>query len=377
MSSDGRRSTIDDVAALAGVGRTTVSRVLNNGPNVRPEVRDRVERAITALEYKVNVQARNLAGRSTRQIALIHASDLDTEPNSYYHSGLELGALRACAERGLQLVTHTVNQTSPVAERRILDLIDEGRCDGVILTPPFSDRVDLIRQIIERKCPIVCVAASLAVRELATSVGIDEKGAGLEVTRYLIDQGHRTFGYVRGPSGHQSAEGRFDGFLEAIEGAGLGACDVVIERGNFTFHSGIECARRIMERADRPTALVCANDDMAAGALLAIHKLGLEIPRDVSVVGFDDTPVSEIVWPPLTTVHQPLKLIGQRAVDLIVDPLSGKRRPTHEVVPFSLIARESTSPPRSDGLRAVNQAGNERPLPLDQNVDGSATPART
>jgi LacI family transcriptional regulator len=345
MNLAGRRSTIDDVASLAGVGRTTVSRVLNNGPNVRSEIRDRVQRAIETLDYKVNVQARNLAGRTTRQIALIHASDLDTEPNSYYHSGLELGALRACAERGLHLATHTVNQSSPTAERRIVELIDEGRCDGVILTPPFSDRVDLITQIIEKRCPIVCVAASAAVRELVTSVGIDEKAAGLEVTRHLIDQGHRKFGYIKGPSGHQSAEGRFDGFLEALEAAGLGTRNVVMERGNFTFHSGIECAQRIMERADRPTALVCANDDMAAGALLAIHKLGLEIPRDISVVGFDDTPVSQIVWPPLTTVHQPLKLIGQRAVDLIMESLEGDRPPTHEVVEFSLVARESTSAP--------------------------------
>lgn len=347
MSLAGQKPTIDDVASLAGVGRTTVSRVLNNGPNVRAEIRDRVQRAVEMLDYKVNVQARNLAGGATRQIALIHASDLDTEPNSYYHSGLELGALRACAEKGFQLITHTVNQNSPSGARRILDLIDEGRCAGIILTPPFSDRTELVAQIYEKHCPVVCIAAGDAVRNIVSSVGIDEKAAGFEITKFLLDQGHRKFGYIKGLSGHLSAEGRFDGFMLALEGADISVEHVVVERGNFTFHSGIECAQRLLGGANRPTALVCANDDMAAGALLTIHKLGLDIPKDISVVGFDDTPVSEIVWPPLTTVHQPIKQIGQRAVSLLIDAVNGVTDRKHEIVDFSLVARESTSaPPR-------------------------------
>jgi LacI family transcriptional regulator len=178
-----------------------------------------------------------------------------------------------------------------------------------------------------------------------TSVGIDERAAGFEITKLLLDLGHRKFGYIKGLSGHLSAEARFDGFMLALEAEGIGPQNIVLERGNFTFHSGIECGQRMLERADRPTALVCANDDMAAGALLSIHKLGMNIPQDISVVGFDDTPVSEVVWPPLTTVHQPLKRIGQRAVDLVIEAVNGISTRHHEIVDFSVVARESTSEP--------------------------------
>lgn len=343
------KPTIDDVAALARVGRTTVSRVLNNGPNVRPEIRAKVQRAVETLGYKVNIQARSLAGGTSQQIALIHASDLDSEPNSYYHSGLELGALRACAEHGFQLVTHTVNQNAPSAAHRIMAVIDEGRCAGIILTPPFSDDLSLVEQIQGKRCPVVCISAGEAVQRVAASVGIDDVAAGFEVTQHLIDLGHRKFGYIKGLSGHLSAEGRFDGFSRALEAAGIAPGNVAVERGNFTFRSGIEGAQRMLERSDRPTALVCANDDMAAGALLTIHKLGLEIPRDISVAGFDDTPVSEIVWPPLTTVHQPIKAIAQRAVGLIVEAIAaggGRTAPKHELIAFRLVSRQSSAPPR-------------------------------
>ena len=348
-----QKPTIDDVAALAEVGRTTVSRVLNNGPNVRPEVRDRVSRAVEMLNYKVNVQARNLAGGASRQIALFHTSSLDTEPNSYYHSGLELGALRGCAELGFQLVTHNINPDRSGLVQRIISLVRESRYAGIILTPPISDNASLIKQLNALDCPVVCVSAGDDVRALASTVGIDEVSAGFEVARHLIELGHRHFGYVRGIEGHISAEGRFDGFIAALTEAGIDEGSVVAERGNFTFHSGIECAQRILERDNAPTALICANDDMAAGALLAAHKMSLRIPEDISITGFDDTPVSEIVWPPLTTIHQPIKQIGRRAVELAVAMANDANRETqlrHEVIDYHIVCRASSSQPRADRL---------------------------
>jgi LacI family transcriptional regulator len=343
-----QKPTIDDVAALAGVGRTTVSRVLNNGPNVRDEIRARVQQAVATLHYKVNVQARNLAGKVNRQIALIHASDLDTEPNSYYSSGLELGALRACVDHGFQLVTHTVNQNMQLPEQRILELVEEGRCDGAILTPPFSDNIVLVRRLLARGCPVVCISASDEVQHIASSVGIDDLAAGFDIANHLISLGHKKFGYIRGRQEHLSAEKRFDGFLQALDEAGINRKNALIERGNFTFQSGIEGAQRILGGASRPTALVCANDDMAAGALLTIHKMGLAIPADISVTGFDDTPVSEIVWPPLTTIHQPIRTIGQHAVDRVVALIAGgadASEPRFEPIAFRLVIRDSSAAP--------------------------------
>ena len=345
-----QKPTIDDVASLAGVARTTVSRVLNNVPNVRDEVRDRVRRAVAMLDYKVNVQARNLAGGSSRQIALIQASDFDTEPNSFYNAGLELGALRACAAHGWHLVTHTVNQNGASPGQQILAIFADERFEGIVLTPPFSDDVALVTALRANGRPVVCVSASDAVRQIAPSVGIDDAAAGYTMGEYVVGLGHRRFAFIKGLSGHLSAESRFDGFMRALQAAGIAADSVRVDRGNFTFHSGIEAANRLLaDAARRPTALVCANDDMAAGALLSIHKLGLEIPRDISVTGFDDSPVSEIVWPPLTTIHQPIKTIGQKCVELVVQAVAGEAAaslPGGAPVAFRLVKRESAAPPK-------------------------------
>ncbi|QAY77470.1 LacI family DNA-binding transcriptional regulator [Sphingosinicella sp. BN140058] len=346
----GKKATIDDVARVAGVGRTTVSRVLNNGPNVRPEVREKVMRAVEELGFRVNEQARSLAIGAKREIALIHASDLDTEPNSYYHAGLELGAMRACAEHGFHLSNHSINQNAPDRSARVRALVAEGRYEGVILTPPFSDDVALIRAVGGDGAIVISISAGPSARAVAPSVGIDDFEAGRDIGAYLFGLGHRRFGFILGIEGHVSAEGRFEGFLKAIEQHGLGLEDIVVERGNFTFHSGIACAEAILAQAQRPTALVCANDDMAAGATLTAHKLGLDIPRDISVTGFDDTPVSEIIWPPLTTVHQPIREMGRRAAELAIEALTERERrrpaPILSLISHHIVERQSAAAPR-------------------------------
>ena len=345
------KPTIDDVAALSGVARATVSRVLNGGPNVRDEVRQRVLKAVDKLQYKVNMQARFLAGGKTQVLGLVYASDLDSEPNSFYHSGLELGALRACAEFGFQLLMHPANQHSLSKAAKIIELVESRRCDGLILTPPFSDDVELLKEMAARNFPVICIAAGLEARKVASGVGIDDEVAGFEMTRYMLALGHKRFGFIKGLQGHLSAEDRYAGFRRAIAEAGLSEDAVLTERGNFTFRSGVEKSLPILHAAHRPTALICANDDMAVGALFTAHKMGLNIPQDLSIVGFDDTPVSEIIWPPLTTVHQPLKTIGARAVDMIVEQIKASKTTqgplniVFDVVPHRVVMRESAAPP--------------------------------
>lgn len=344
------RPTIDDVAALSGVGRTTVSRVLNGGPNVRAEVRDRVLNAVEKLQYKVNVQARFLAGGRSQLIAMIHASDLDAEPNSFYHSGLELGALRACSDAGFQLLMHGVNQHALNRANKVIDLIDSRRCDGVILTPPFSDDAELISLIHSRNVPVVAVSPGRNLHGTVIGVGIDDEVAGYELTRHMLKLGHRRFGFIKGLEGHASAEERFQGFVRALREAGIDPEAVPAARGNFAFRSGVDLSLELLNRRPRPTVLICANDDMATGALFTAHKMGLSLPEDLSVVGFDDTPVSEIVWPPLTTVHQPIKQIGARAVEQLIKALKtgGVDSPAFEVVPHRLVLRQSAAAVRQD-----------------------------
>lgn len=338
------RPTIDDVAALAGVARTTVSRVLNNQPNVRPEVRDKVKGAVEKLGYRINLQARNLAGRRGVRIALIHASDFDSDPNSYFSSALELGAIREGARVGAQLITHVINQNDPAAAAEILARVRDDQCDGAILTPPFADDLALLRALEKLDVAVVCIAGGDQAATIAITLGIDEFRAGYDIGAHLAALGHLRFGFIKGLAGHVSAEGRFDGFLAALKEAGIPAANVEWQRGNFTFRSGLDCAQALLGLDPRPSAIVCANDDMAAGALLAAHKAGLNIPQDVAITGFDDTPVSEIVWPPLTTIHQPLRRMGARAIERLLELVSSGNgaRPGREIISHTLVARDST-----------------------------------
>ena len=344
-----KKPTIDDVASLSNVGRTTVSRVLNGSPNVRSVVRERVLKAVETLNFRVNTQARFLAGGRSQSIALIHASDFDTEPNSFYHSGIELGALRASSEAGFQLVMQTVNQHAGDYAKKIIDFLVDRRFDGVILTPPFSDDRHLVSQILTCKCPVVCIAPGTQTRDIACGIGINDEIAGFDIAMHLIEIGHKRFGYIKGLEGHMSAEERFDGFCRAMRVKGLDPEASLVVRGAFTFRSGAEMTERILNASQPPSSIICANDDMAAGALLTAHKHGLNIPQDITIVGFDDTPVSEIVWPPLTTVHQPIKTMGYCAVEILIEGLGVQgqpRLPEFKSVAHKLVIRNSSAVPQ-------------------------------
>lgn len=341
-----KRPTIDDVARVSGVARVTVSRVLNGGPNVRDEVRARVMQAVEQLDYKVNPQARSLAGGASRLLAFVFASDPENDPNSYYESALELGALRACLALGYQVLVQNVPDQTPDCHKRVLDLITSQRCQGLILSPPYSDDVALIEAVLAQGCKVVTVSPGGPGKGKADGVGVDDEGGGYDMTRELLRLGHRRFGFIAGLEGHLSADRRLKGFRRALEEHGLGEGDCVVLRGDFTFRSGTHLAPRLMDHPLKPTALVCANDDMAAGVLSAAHARGLSIPKDLSITGFDDAPVAAIVWPPLTTVHQPVKVLGQRAVELLVARLTGvnsSAEPVFEQLEHAVVSRQTTA----------------------------------
>ena len=338
-----RSSTIDDVARAAGVARVTVSRVLNNGNNVRPETRERVQRAVEALGYSVNRQARALASGTSTQIMLIHAHSPELEPNSYYNAGLELGALRGCSSFGFDLATRAVDPHDEDRFRLLASILERERPAGLILSPPLSDDIRFIETARRAGAAVVAVSAGEESRTSVLAVGIDERAGGYAVGKHLTSLGHRRIGFIKGSPEHRAAALRFDGFLDALRESGLGE-EPWTTHGDFTFKSGVEAADLLLREGPRVTALACANDDMAAGVMLTLHRARLEIPADISVTGFDDTPMSEIVWPPLTTVRQPIKDLTERAVHLLAEsqPGGGIR---YDSLPFELIVRESTAPP--------------------------------
>lgn len=338
-----RNFTIDDVARAAGVARVTVSRVLNDVTKVRPATRDKVRRAIDELGYSVNQQARALASGMGRQIMLVHAHSPELEPNSYYNAGLEIGALRACSSLGFDLVTRAVDPHHENRVGRLCSILERERPAGLILSPPLSDDLELIRAAQQAGVRVVAVSAGENARVAVSAVGIDERAGGHAIGKHLASLGHRCVGFIKGPSDHRAATLRYDGFVDALREAAIDS-EPWTANGDFTFRSGVDAAEHLLRDSAGLTALACANDDMAAGAMLALHRAGLEIPTDISVTGFDDTPMSEIVWPPLTTIRQPIKEFTERAVHMLVENHSDSS--VHfDFLPYALIVRQSTAEP--------------------------------
>ena len=245
-----RRSTIDDVAKAAGVARVTVSRVLNNEQNVRPETREKVRRAVEALGYSVNQQARALASGAGRTILLIHSHDPDREPNSYYHSGLELGALRACSALGFDLVTRAVDPRREDRNHLISSIIERERPAGIVLPPPLSDDVELLLAMKQAGVRTAAVSAGEQGRAIVSSAGVDERAGGRALGEYLTSLGHSRIAFIKGPEDHLAAALRYDGFLDALRAANVRE-EPWTAGGDFTFKSGVRSSGAPASRVQR------------------------------------------------------------------------------------------------------------------------------
>lgn len=329
--------TIQDVARLAGVSQATVSRVLNGNARVSAENRERVLGAVKALRFRPNTQARLLAGKRTNTILLIHPI---VGPLTWYFHVLEAGLLKGCSRNSFQLENLLVFPDSPRRLAKILQPIDCGECAGVVLAAPFSDDPEIIAAVRARNIPFVIVAAGMQTRDLAAGVGMDDELAGHILARYLLDLGHRRFGFVLGLKDHLSAEERFTGARKAIAEAGLGHDAVIEARGGLDFPSGFEALQSILSSGFRATAVICANDESAAGAIHAAHSHGLSMPKDLSIVGFDDAPFAKLLSPPLTTIAQSIDTMGTRAITILAEVIRGMERP-YEMVKPRLVIRGS------------------------------------
>ena len=323
-------TSIHDVAALARVSIKTVSRVVNKAPNVSAELRARVQQAIDQLGYRPNQSARRLAGGRSFMIAFLY-----NNPAPGYVSRIQMGAAWRCRDLGYHLVVEPI---SAGAEERfdVLDrLVAALRPDGVLLVPPLSDDAKLLARLEQMRLPCARIAGSTIGNGF--NIHTPEHAAGRMVADHLVALGHRRFGVITPPPGHESAARRVDGFREGLDAAGVSLDAVTLIQGRFDFASGLETGETLLLRADRPTAIFATNDEMALGVLTLAHDLGLRVPEDLSVAGFDDTPASRTSWPPLTTVRQPLDHMGRAAIDALINGPGEPPRFT-----FSLVARGST-----------------------------------
>jgi len=325
-------TSIHDVAALARVSIKTVSRVVNKAPNVSTELRIRVQQAIDELGYRPNQSARRLAGGRSFMIAFLY-----NNPAPGYVSRIQMGAAWRCRDLGYHLVVEPI---SAAAEERfdVLDrLVGALRPDGVLLVPPLSDDTDLLARLDAMRLPCARIAGSASGGGF--NIHTPERAAGRMVADHLVALGHRRFGVITPPPGHRAAARRVDGFCEGLGAAGLSPHATAFHQGRFDFASGVEAGDALLTRDERPTAIFATNDEMALGVLAVAHRVGLRVPEDLSVTGFDDTTASHTSWPPLTTVRQPLEDMGRAVIDALADGLVE--------VPeflFTLVERGSTGP---------------------------------
>jgi len=333
-------ATIHDVAARAGLSIKTVSRVVNREPNVRAETIQRVQQAIVELHYRPNFSARNLAGRRAYLIALIYDN-----PSDSYLVRVQEGAQQACAQLGFSLVLHPAAHDSPRLVDDVLALVRERRPTGVLLTPPVGDVAALLDALDGAEQDYARLSALDANRP-GPLVGIDDRAAARDLTSYLLDLGHRRIGFIRGHGAYHSASTRFAGYVEAHAERGLDFDPRLVLQGSFSFESGQECGRILLSRAERPTAIFAASDEMAAGVLHVARHLGLAVPADISVAGFDDSPLARYLYPTLTSVRQPVRAMAELCVRHLVEGArAGRREPQPQRLTHELIVRESTARP--------------------------------
>ena len=329
--------SIYDVAKKAGVSIKTVSLVINRQPNVSLQTRTAVLAAIDALAYRPNVFARGLASERSYLIGLLH----DVAPGSYI-ADLQLGALARCREEGYHLIVELLNpQQDHDLTQRVRSLVSESVLHGVILTPPLCDERIVMEELTKAQTPFVRIAPGTRMPG-TPAISIDEYKAAYEMTAYLISLGHRRIGFVKGKPDHGSARVRFDGYRAALADAGISFQEDLCAQGFFTYQSGLEAGERLLSGKNRPTAIFAGNDDMAAGVLAVSQRFNLKIPTDLSLAGFDDSIVAQVVWPRLTTCRQPLKDMAAAAVSLLTQKRTHDR-PHERQLAHELVVRESTA----------------------------------
>ena len=331
------RVRIEDVAAAAGVSMKTVSRVLNHEPNVSETTRERVEAAFEQLKYRPHPSARVLAGRKSYLVAILYDN-----PSNNYLMEVELGVLDACQAQHYNLMLAPLVYDAKDIVAKVEALVVQSGLDGVVLTPPITDDVALLRRLDELGVAWSSVSATEPDRRIG--VFVDERSAAREMVAHLVSLGHTRIGHIKGHVAHGASGWRLAGYKDGLKQAGLRYDSRRVVAGEFSYESGFAATNRLLDLEQRPTAIFAANDDMAAGAICAICERGLSVPGDVSVCGFDDTPISRQIYPALTTIRQPAREMGRLAGMELLKAIRSPGSAGLVEVPYALLVRRSTGP---------------------------------
>lgn len=337
------RCTMSDVARLAGLSVMTVSRVMNGKDAVSERTRQKVAQAVAALHYTPNQEARSLAGCKPVRIGFLYSN-----PGAAYLEQFLVGLLNQAGLNNVQLFIEKCD-TGAAAQAQAQCMVEYG-LDGMILAPPLGDNEALVAHAKAYGIPVVAVACGLADSALGT-VGVDDDLAAYDMTRHLISLGHHRIGFVAGAPDQTASVQRLAGHRKAVRELGADTSDELIVRGQLTYRSGLDAAGQILALTERPTAIFASNDDMAAAVVAVAQRIGIDVPGDLTVTGFDDTALATRVWPELTTIRQPIADMARKAVEMVVRRIRARHRgevamPEHVRLGWELVRRQSDAVPR-------------------------------
>lgn len=308
--------TLEQIATLAGVSRSTVSRVVNGHPSVDPETRERVQRVIREYDYHPNGAARALASRRSQLIGLVVPQTMSAVFADPYFPMLIQGVSAACDERDyFMLLSFPVMRSTETLTR----IVRGAHLDGLVVAASLTDN-GYVAQLAKEGTPFVLVGRSTYEGEV-TTVDVDNvRGAAMAV-QHLLRLGYTAIATITGPLGMTAAIDRRDGYLAAMRGAHVEPPEAFMQEGDWSEWSGVRAMEALLRQGERPDAVFAASDSMAIGALKAIRAAGLRVPDDIALVGFDDVPIASAIDTPLTTVRQPIYRLGHTAAGVLIDDL--------------------------------------------------------
>jgi len=311
-------ATIRDVARAAGCSIKTVSRVINEEPFVTQETRAKVQAAIRSVGYAPNISARRLAQNKSYMICILMYPGFYQQASEMLTRIMDIGY-----EENYDILIQPYFPPHARSKKKLVSLIYEHRIDGFVTTPPL-DADDFVADMLSTyKVPQVQVTPLNRNLEIPYVTGDDQQGA-YRMTEYLISLGHRRISFLTGPRNMRSSLDRLNGFRQACETHGLAVDDSLVRNSEWTFDGGYTLTRQLLEMPDRPTAIFAGSDETAFGAIYAAQELGIQIPEELSICGYDNLSFSKNIWPGLTTVNQPSEEILERATRLLIDQLKGK-----------------------------------------------------
>jgi LacI family transcriptional regulator len=333
------KATINDVAKQAGVSIKTVSRVVNNEPSVRQSTREKVMAVVEALQYQPNLAARNLAGSKAFTIAFIYDN-----PNAYYIIDMQNGILEACKKLGFELLIHPCSAESSDLLASITNMIKHSRIAGLVLTPPFSENPEFVKHILALDVDVVRImSGDKQPDELTPCIMVNDYEASVSITQHLIDLGHKDIAFITGESEHTSTIERLKGYKQALSDNNIAIDEQLIIQGAYSFESGVNGAKQLLTSTRKPSAIFSCNDEIAAGALFASRLMGVAIPEELSITGFENSPFSRQTWPRLTTADQPTQKIAENAANLLI--ATYRKQPINHITTQytpQLVVRDST-----------------------------------